>query len=141
MHIFIILVILAGLVLSFRYKGILHKVIACGLALPIILEFLGITEIHGIILSVLNLTMIVLTIVYGFKELKHSKIKHISVICFGFVLLLAFVFKTMNFPGAGYINLIIVLSFVFYLVGLIADRKHITKEISFMIIWLGYILS
>jgi len=57
------------------------------------------------------------------------------------VLILAFVFKTMNFPGAGYINLIIVLSFVFYLVGLIADRKHITKEISFMIIWLGYILS
>jgi hypothetical protein len=131
------LTLAVGFILSFCYKGIFHKIIACGLVLPIILGFL---KVQDIIVSVLILTIIILTIIYGFKELKHNKIKQISMIVFGFALLLKFVFNIMYLPGAGYIDLIVTLSFIFYLISLIVDKKYFTKEIGFMIIWLGYIL-
>jgi len=153
---YLVICSLIGLVISFFYKGIFHKIIAFGLVIPILLAFVlwailesiidyeifvVIDEVLVTIIFCSTMIMAILTMIYGFKELKHNKLKQISIICFGFWFFIEFIFKFMYLPFVNYFVIAIILSFIAYIISLIIDKKHFTKEISFMIIWLGYTLQ
>lgn len=143
--IFLVICFLIGIVICFFYKGIFHKIITFCLALPILLaNIINVIDIGGeksflIIACFFCIApSAILTIIYGFKELKHNKLKQISVICAGFWLFINYIFKILHWPFANYIIIAIILSFIAYIISLFIDKKHFTKEISFMIVWLSY---
>ncbi|MDR1679583.1 MAG: hypothetical protein LBR81_07385 [Prevotellaceae bacterium] len=138
-HIALIISIIFGIAISFFFKNLFCKTITFGLVLSICVPLLFPNQITATISFFCAAIMAILMVIFGFKELKNNKLKQISVISLGLLFIVTFVFKFFHYPFATYINNAVKLPFLLYLIAIITDKQHFTKEISFMIIWLPII--
>jgi hypothetical protein len=136
--IFTIIVLLSAL-FSLREKGTFHKIIAFGFVFPILLSWV---ENRIVLLAGLCLIMLLglLTGIYGLKEKGLSAIERIGISTMGFCFMLSVIFKIMHLPEAWFMRLIMVVPVAIYLIGLLVNKKAITKEMSFMITWIFLVI-
>jgi hypothetical protein len=146
--IIVIIGVLLGIATSFLFKGIFHKIIVFGTSVPLLaMSIFGLANsIDGWTIAaetsfLTSVLMAILTIIYAIREIKTNRLKRLGVITFGTVFIIAFLFMLLNLPFYAFVKLVLTLSFIPYIITVIIDKQHFTKEISFMIIWFALVLS
>ena len=137
----IILSIMAiiGISFSITKAKTFQKIISFGLSFSIFITWIGDKNI--LLVSLLLLTMAsLLTFIYGLTIKEISKIERISICFIGLLFAVTIFSKIMYWQGANLMKIILTFPFITYLTGLIINKKAITNETGFMIIWLSLLV-
>ena len=141
MEIILTAVAILGIITAFQFKGLFHKIISIGLAIPIVLAIpiLLFWENRYIATGsfILFLTLPITTFIYGITVKEINKFEKIGIITMGLFLTVSLVFKWLHFPGESIIKLSMAVPIIITLATYLKGRK-LTKEMSFMVYWLFY---
>ena len=131
-------VVVLGIIIAFAFKGFFHKGIFIGLAISILLLW---SDNQYIITSsfILFLILTITTFIYGLTVKGISKFEKIGIITMGLFLIINFLFKLLHFPGANIMKLSMAVPIIITLASFLKGRK-LTKEMSFMVVWLFYVI-
>jgi len=133
------LISIIGVVRSFMFTGQLHKVIAIGQLLSMLVFFIEIPNASTVgfwILFVLS----AVTFYYGIKERKFDTMSRVSIVLMGFTLTIRAFFSFNSWPGAGVIGVLMIVAVVLTLFDLIRTRG-LSREMCFMSFWFIYAAS
>jgi hypothetical protein len=131
-------VVVLGIIIAFAFKGFFHKGISIGLAISILLLW---SDNQYIITSsfILFLILTITTFIYGLTVKGISKFEKIGIITMGLFLIINFLSKLLHFPGANIMKLSMAVPIIITLASFLKGRK-LTKEMSFMVVWLFYVI-
>lgn len=132
--IIVTLTAIIGALISLKFKGWLHRIIAFGLAIVFGLTLTAETTILHLSLVAL-LLLAITTLVYGLTDKDIGKTKKAGISLFGFLLALSILFKWLHLPGVIKIKMVLLIPLLIYLAAIIFEKKQISKDISFMISW------
>ena len=128
-----------GALISLRFKGVVHKVISIGLTISVLLVWTSNRYIiTGSFIAFILLS--VMTFFYGLIVKGFNKFEKISVMIMGLFLAVSSVLKLFHYPRTGIIQLSLTVPIIITLASITRSRQ-LTKEMSFMIIWLVYAIS
>ena len=128
-------VAILGTLITFKFKGVYHRVISIGL-----ISFLLVWTNNPYFITVSFITVSLLTVatfVYGLTGKQLKKLEKISIATMGMFLAVSSIFRFMHYPFAGQIKLSMIVPIIITLITFVIGRK-LTREMSFMIFWLFY---
>ena len=128
-----------GTLISLKFKGFVHKAISIGLTISVLLVW---TSNRYIITGsfILFTLLSIITLFYGLTVKNSNKVEKISIMIMGFFLTISSVFKLFHYFGTEIIQLSLIVPIIITLTAIIRSRQ-LTREMSFMIIWLVYAIS
>ena len=132
-----ILTIVVGIFIAFKFKGFFHKIISLGLIISVL--FAWIDNRYALISILIMILLAMTTFIYGLTIKDIHILERISIIVMGLFLTVSPISKLMHWPVAGQLKLLMILPIIITLASFIKCRK-LTKEMSFMILWLYYAL-
>lgn len=125
-----------GVLISLRFQGKFHKIIAFGISICVTLPFLVNRTIITCAFIILGL-MALLTSLYGLIELSLTKTERIAIVLTGLVMIVSAFMKFQHLPGMGVVRILMIVPIASLIIVLIRNRR-VTKEISFMLYWAFY---
>ena len=128
-----------GTLISLKFKGFVHKAISIGLTISVLLVW---TSNRYIITGsfILFTLLSIITLFYGLTVKNSNKVEKISIMIMGFFFTISSIFKLFHYFGTEIIQLSLIVPIIITLTAIIRSRQ-LTREMSFMIIWLVYAIS
>jgi hypothetical protein len=133
------LIAIIGVFRSFMFEGQLHKVIAIGQLISMLVFFIKIPHASSVGFWIL-LVLSAVTFYYGFKEKELDAMSRVSILSMGFALTIRAFFSFNSWPGAGVIGVLMIVAVVLTLIDLIRTRG-LSREMCFMSFWFVYASS
>ena len=147
MGLILLVVTILGNIIAFKFKGLFHKVISIGLTISVwgltisALLLIGTDNAYIITGSFITITLLsITTFIYGLTIKEVNNFEKISIITMFFFLIVISFFQLFHWPFAGLIKLSMIIPIIITLTAFIKGRR-LTKEMSFMIFWLFYVIS
>jgi len=137
---FLSLVSIIGVFMSFAFKGVFHKLIAIGLALSILSAFVPFQEVAAARFWMLT-AMSLATVIYRLAMNDFTKMEKGFIVSLG---ALFFIYQLAGFLGWGarpVILLIMLVPLFLFCLIVLRHRENLNRWISFMVIWIAVALS
>lgn len=133
-RIILLVVSVLGIGIAFKFNGIFHKIISIVILISSILYVSTKKELMmvGLILQIISAILI---LIYGIKIDGNKS----GVILMSLYLIIAFIVKLQHIPIQGLIRIIGLVP-AFYCIYFIFNQKKLTKEMSFMLFWICFII-
>ncbi|MFZ6051427.1 hypothetical protein ABHV44_05380 [Flavobacteriales bacterium DA487] len=136
---FLSLVSVIGVMMSFAFRGIFHKVITIGLAVSVLAFF--VPSVIAIDISFwLLLAMALCTLIYGISMKDITGIEKAFISSLGFLFTAYQVMQYFHAPGTSWILALMIVPLFLFAIILFRHHENLNRWISFMVIWVAFVL-
>ncbi len=123
-----------GAVLSFRHKGVFHKIIALGLLGAAVSVW--VVPNTGILLCIGSLLLLsLLTSQYALIMRNISIPERVAIATLGLTFMAGLMFKIQHWAGVRELHYFLIVPVLLYLFCLVRKKSVHTREFSFMLVW------
>ena len=130
----ILVLTIIGLILSFKHKGTLHNVIAGGLVLSIIIQFIPRTNLSWLS-ALVQFAMAFLAMLYVFKESDLGIREKFGVVLMGSIITVSMLFQILHLPFGSLMRLILIFPILLFVFNSFQNGLNVNKHFGFMFIW------